>query len=582
MSCVSSSLSPAAVSSSSTLWATASKEWVIPAKPKPGRKPKAESAPVVEETHVDGKGRRVQNRAAQRAFRERKQSQLADLQARVQLFEQGEIERNVALQAVAKKLKEENENLKKENQQLKEELEKMRSRPLSDDKKRVRDEGSEIPLIVPDNPARKRPKTIDPPTPTMFSGSTSAPHSALTFAASPSPLASSPESTDSLNSSVHPGFSPFSYQPANQYMTPMSGFQRQQVAKATNFDSNPALDSIVPCGLCTDNTPCVCRDLVMQRAAAGIAGQEQNLPPSSRPDAADQLRELFSASNNTSSVLGASDTAGRSAAPSILDNLPAFQPPVPLRRLNARTTPARPVFYVSPPADSAPQCSGDPSNCAACADDPFGKAFCAALGDAVCSNNPCPTCPNAANGSGSPCSAAVSAAHSRSPTPINSDGTLALSPAPGQGAPATSSSETIPRAEAWRQLKAHPNVGFADLRLLAEVVARRSACQGPRVTLSPSPTPAAQSQLDAKLSKHIPKAENDAGGGDQQSIILTDPHARYRERQAAAAYADGGGALSLVPQDVLLRCGRARLLEVQADGVRDALRLLDVRFTPSS
>jgi hypothetical protein len=50
--------------------------------------------------------------AAQRAFRERKQSQLADLQARLTQYEQGEIERNVALQNVAKKLKDENERLK--------------------------------------------------------------------------------------------------------------------------------------------------------------------------------------------------------------------------------------------------------------------------------------------------------------------------------------------------------------------------------------------------------------------------------------------------------------------------------------
>ncbi len=65
--------------------------------------------------------------AAQRAFRERKQSQLAELQARVQSYEQGEIERNVALQNIAKKLKDENEQLRRENEALKDELQRLKS-----------------------------------------------------------------------------------------------------------------------------------------------------------------------------------------------------------------------------------------------------------------------------------------------------------------------------------------------------------------------------------------------------------------------------------------------------------------------
>ncbi|KAG8681381.1 hypothetical protein FRC08_015672, partial [Ceratobasidium sp. 394] len=39
----------------------------------------------------------------------------------------------------------------------------------------------------------------------------------------------------------------------------------------------------------------------------------------------------------------------------------------------------------------------------------------------------------------------------------------------------------------WARLKAHPNVAFADLALLADVVARRTKCTGPRVSLSPTP-----------------------------------------------------------------------------------------------
>ncbi|KAG8687168.1 hypothetical protein FRC08_012131, partial [Ceratobasidium sp. 394] len=109
-----------------TLYAQPTKEWVIPAKPKPGRKPKREEPVGDEEGGSDFKAKKVQNRAAQRAFRERKQSQLADLQARLTQYEQGEIERNVALQTVAKKLKEENERLKSDNEKLREEGDRVR------------------------------------------------------------------------------------------------------------------------------------------------------------------------------------------------------------------------------------------------------------------------------------------------------------------------------------------------------------------------------------------------------------------------------------------------------------------------
>ena len=47
-----------------------------------------------------------------------------DLQARITAYEQGEIERSVALQALAKRLKEENEVLRKENEVLREKVRK--------------------------------------------------------------------------------------------------------------------------------------------------------------------------------------------------------------------------------------------------------------------------------------------------------------------------------------------------------------------------------------------------------------------------------------------------------------------------
>ncbi|PWN53446.1 hypothetical protein IE53DRAFT_168141 [Violaceomyces palustris] len=93
-----------------------SKDWVLPARAKPGRKPSEAEPPTK---------RKAQNRASQRAFRERKQSYLASLEAKVAAYEKAEVEHSIELQKVAKRLKEENDALKKENQTLKERFVKL-------------------------------------------------------------------------------------------------------------------------------------------------------------------------------------------------------------------------------------------------------------------------------------------------------------------------------------------------------------------------------------------------------------------------------------------------------------------------
>ncbi|KAJ3554626.1 hypothetical protein NM688_g3006 [Phlebia brevispora] len=238
------------VSSSATLWATPSKEWVIPAKPKPGRKPKKDPPSLSSEnSEVDAKGRRVQNRAAQRAFRERKQSQLAELQARVQQYEQGEIERNVALQNIAKRLKEENEKLRQENGVLKEKLasveqERDALRELS--RKRWRDDsrGTDVPV-------RKRAKTQDS-TLNIHTQHMAAP---TPYSSSPSSIASSPDS------SAHTSFSPVPSLPSPRDAPVLAQgnsfnniFDFISTSKTNVFEPGGSLDTF-DCGFCNETTP---------------------------------------------------------------------------------------------------------------------------------------------------------------------------------------------------------------------------------------------------------------------------------------------------------------------------------------
>ncbi|KAI0639729.1 hypothetical protein C8Q77DRAFT_1152686 [Trametes polyzona] len=583
---MSAAASPAAVSSSSTLWATPSKEWVIPAKPKPGRKPKKDVAPPPEDAaEADSKGRRVQNRAAQRAFRERKQSQLAELQARVQQYEQGEIERNVALQNIAKRLKEENEKLRKENAELKEKVAQFEERAAQ---KRPREDYSpQSPYDLTNSPAKKRNKvSID-----ALSSLAQSSYPPVSYASSPSAV-SSADSSD-----AHSSFSPVPM-PQSARDTPifpqtfgLNGiFELASSGKTSLFEPGGALDTF-DCGLCNENTPCFCREMAIQQV-----NERMSVVGAMSPMKLETPDQNAATTSSPPSLVSQTQTTT-----SILDNLPAYQAPVPLRR-RAPNPSLQPIFPVTlpssePPKPEVPSCTGDPSNCPACADDAFGKAFCAAISKSVACSSPCKDCPGrgeggcGSNSTGSGCCGNPAACGRGG---ADAGGSLASASGSGAGAnnsnntnnsasaaaPLTGSllmseplttSETIPCDAAWRQIKSHPNAAFTDLSLLAEVVARRTKCTGPTVEISPAPgtiTP------ERGLSPGLPAYTQQQ---DSQPIILTDPHAQYHERQRTRA----NGASSppqLVPQEVLVKCGRQRVREVMADGVRDALRLLDARF----
>ncbi|KAF8507149.1 hypothetical protein F5888DRAFT_1647963 [Russula emetica] len=504
------------ISSSSTLWATASKEWVIPAKPKPGRKPKKDLVPAsVQQNDVI-----IYNSvlAAQRAFRERKQSQLTELQARIQLYEQGEIERNVALQAIAKRLKEENDRLRVENAQYKETIancERNHQAPKPDENKRWRDSPS-IGLDDHDpsnNPPNKKPKLDTGKTTSSFQIPTP-----TTMALTPSTpsLVSSPSS----NISSEKGPSPLPNQNPGQadvmFPSPVSTldtiFNFPPGPKSSAYSGTHSMGAF-ECGLCTDGTSCVCREM--------LPWCPVELPPVSQ--------------------IGAQ---------SILDNLPPYQPPVPLRRRPE----VRPLRSPSQVTQSGPvNCSGDPSNCLACADDVFGQAFCAAVGESLACSGPCADCPRA---SGTKYRNSTISTH-------------ASSSASQEGG---NSAETIPTSDAWRQLKSHPNVSFADLTLLAEVVARRSKCAGPTVVISPPPGSITPERTSSPVR---PINGPSAAGGDSDVILLSDPHANYhmKERERSAC-----SSPNLV-QEELVRCSRTGSgREVHTAGVREALALLDSRF----
>lgn len=226
------------------------------------------------------------------------------------------------------------------------------------------------------------------------------------------------------------------------------------------------------------------------------------------------------------------------AAPSVLDKLPPYQPAVPLRRKPTGTSQTRTIFPVTPAKSRPAECSGDPKNCSACANDAFGKAFCEAISHSSSFSGPCEDCPG-------DCDRMKNHAVLQSFQPptsyfVANDG------------------EMMSTEKAWQQLKSHPNVSFADLTLLADVVARRSKCTGPRVVISPAPGSCTPERSTTPMD-------------DEGMSSPPPPPVKEEIREPP---------LQLVPEEILLRCGQQqRLREVQASGVRDALRLLDAKFS---
>lgn len=461
--------------------------------------------------------------AAQRAFRERKQSQLAELQARLQEYQQGEIERNVQFQSIAKKLKEENDALKDENARLKSEVARLMATPrtaLDDRHKRSHDEfmaHCSSSDVLSMETMRKRLKSRHPSSDIVTT---------LHAAYLPTPPAdvSTPESSSSVSA-----FSPAAYpSPAASYPTPSS-----TSGTGAHGYSQPEIPPDQNDGLVLNSFDC-------------MRGSE-----SARCDCGEEVSDL-SAHICTTSVRfdTRSDTlpdnpsavADPLPSTSVLDNLPPYQPAVPLPR-RVTTAPANRVFSFT--TVQAPLCTGDPSSCPACADDPFGKAFCTALGDAVCNNPDCKSCPSraATNRGASPPPAPVPSASSRPEL---------QQPQPSKMIPSTSCRTTLFLSLrsthcaadncAWSQLKAHPNAAFADLRLLAEVVAGKQRCTGSRILFSPPPAEAYRGRTGADGPAPFPSASRqpsrDAARDCVRTPVVEVESANVRD---ALAYLDSGG-----------------------------------------
>lgn len=100
-----------------------SKEWVLPPRPKPGRKPSNDLPPTK---------RKAQNRAAQRAFRERRAARVVELEDKLQEVEEEHDEVENDLRAALQNSNTENNKLRAVIEDLRSEVEMLRALKASD------------------------------------------------------------------------------------------------------------------------------------------------------------------------------------------------------------------------------------------------------------------------------------------------------------------------------------------------------------------------------------------------------------------------------------------------------------------
>ncbi|WWC62656.1 uncharacterized protein I303_105253 [Kwoniella dejecticola CBS 10117] len=124
--------------------------------------------------------------------------------------------------------------------------------------------------------------------------------------------------------------------------------------------------------------------------------------------------------------------------------------------------------------------------------------------------------------------------------------------------------------QAWKQLKAHPNVKFASLALLADVVARRTDVldsmnqdqdpDSPAPTLSPAPVPTSHDH-----TANVPASVNSTSNTDNRSINISSSSLTNAQAHQMA----------------LSNKNKKRAFDIETSAVREALRYLD-RATPTA
>ncbi|KAL4801584.1 hypothetical protein BDV18DRAFT_148922 [Aspergillus unguis] len=317
-----------------------SKEWVIPPRPKPGRKPATDTPPTK---------RKAQNRAAQRAFRERRAARVNELEDQIKLIEDDH-EIHVST------FKEQISNLSREVEQCRTEMGWWRDRCHALEKEVSVERAARETLVKElrsSMPDKHTSGTDAVPLPPRASRASRAAEksSAVNNRSEPEdvPLGCNRCSTTHCQciedafgmpgiemtrppQHPEPKIKPEPEEMEIDFTTRFAAPQHEEVASPV---SSPSVD---PCGFCQDGTPCIC---------AEMAAQEE------------ERRRGSTFENNR-------------LAP--IQNISQFTPPPSDGDVRSEVT-LPPISQ----ATAANPCANGPGTCSACVSDPRRTLFCKTL-----------------------------------------------------------------------------------------------------------------------------------------------------------------------------------------------------------
>lgn len=165
---------------------------------------------------------------------------------------------------------------------------------------------------------------------------------------------------------IHPP--PFAYHRTSPSILSGPGFDVTSLPSAASLKASStrttAEDIEIDCGFCTQSDTCVCR-MIKEDASLGGGSSSSNSTSTLREAMVVDVKPAVEGIDRPQPAAAAASAGGEGAVKLLR------------RRPKTRTTPS---IWAVAPAPALPECTGDPSNCPACADDPFGKAFCEELG----------------------------------------------------------------------------------------------------------------------------------------------------------------------------------------------------------
>ncbi|CAL5871354.1 uncharacterized protein PFLUO_LOCUS5604 [Penicillium psychrofluorescens] len=426
-----------------------SKEWVIPPRPKPGRKPATDTPPTK---------RKAQNRAAQRAFRERRAARVCELEEQIKEIEDDHDNRVAGLN-------EQIGNLSREVEQCREEMNWWRDRSHALEKEVSIERSAKETLVkefrssitvpnagkssaIPDSvplPPRSRPSTrssrmedVQPTSPDhnrkggqenvpLGCSNCSSTHCQCIEDAFAMPI-DSHESSHSKhrphgvgNANAAPDIKPDPEEMEIDFTSRFAAAPAQTNSGSNNSHSNnnnntssPPVD---PCGFCQDGTPCICAEMAAQEQPRGRRSSFEN--PRLAP----------------------------------IQSLSQFTPPPSDGDVRSEVT-------LPPISQATHPCANGPGTCAQCLADPRSTLFCKTLA-ASRSASGTPTgggCCGGKGADGGCCMSRGSNAPATTTTNRNNLGPIpALSAAPKSASP----SLTLTCADAFTTLSRHPNFSRA-------------------------------------------------------------------------------------------------------------------------